>query len=186
LDISVKSGKRSSSDDGEADIINRQLKQTQEQSEGCERQLENIVRQANQEISKLSAKVQGVFSITSGMAKDSEFEKRKTHELVEQMNSKNRQFLKLQTMFDKLKRKLAPNSVDKQQQPLSFMPERSVTPRPIPKLNIPNSPSNKTPTELQFNFTNNSTQRFHPHNTLLHNRRQSSAFGVGRSNSYQN
>jgi hypothetical protein len=62
------------------------------------------------------------------MAKDCEFEKRKTHELVEQMNSKNRQFLKLQTMFDKLKRKLTPNPVDKQQQPLSFMPERSVTP----------------------------------------------------------
>jgi DNA anti-recombination protein RmuC len=62
LDISGKSGKCSTSDDGKQ-LINRQLKQTQEQSEGCERQLENIVRQANQEISKLSAKVQGVVKL---------------------------------------------------------------------------------------------------------------------------
>ncbi|CAB5395765.1 unnamed protein product [Rhizophagus irregularis] len=39
------------------------------------------------------------------LQKDMELEKRKTHDLAEQLQEKSRQFSKLQIMYDKLKRR---------------------------------------------------------------------------------
>lgn len=69
------------------------LKQSQDNADGLERQAEAIVRQANQEISNLQSKVKGIHDLNLlGLQKECEIEKRRTHELTEQMNGKNRQF----------------------------------------------------------------------------------------------
>ncbi|KAJ3293306.1 hypothetical protein HK104_004607, partial [Borealophlyctis nickersoniae] len=54
-----------------------------------ERQVQNIVREANQEIQNLREKL-------AGLTKEQEIEKRRNHELAEQYAEKGRQFQKLQ------------------------------------------------------------------------------------------
>ncbi|CAG8721233.1 14789_t:CDS:2, partial [Acaulospora colombiana] len=56
-----------------------------------EKQVQGVVRDAQAEITTLT--------------KDIELEKRKTHDLAEQLQEKGRQFSKLQVMYDKLKRR---------------------------------------------------------------------------------
>ncbi|CAG8576227.1 6912_t:CDS:2 [Acaulospora morrowiae] len=63
-----------------------------------EKQIQGVMREAQAEITTLRTKVQA-------LTKDMELEKRKTHDLAEQLQEKGRQFSKLQAMYDKLKRR---------------------------------------------------------------------------------
>ncbi|CAG8800439.1 28471_t:CDS:2, partial [Dentiscutata erythropus] len=56
-----------------------------------EKQVQSLMREAQSEVTTLQ--------------KDMELEKRKTHDLAEQLQEKGRQFSKLQLMYDKLKRR---------------------------------------------------------------------------------
>ncbi|KAI9006116.1 hypothetical protein BC832DRAFT_620961 [Gaertneriomyces semiglobifer] len=63
-----------------------------------ERQIQNIVREANTEI-------QGLRDKLIALQKEQELEQHRNHELGEQYAEKSRQFQKLQAMYDKLKRR---------------------------------------------------------------------------------
>ncbi|TPX58974.1 hypothetical protein PhCBS80983_g02812 [Powellomyces hirtus] len=63
-----------------------------------ERQVQSIIREANQEI-------QGKSKSITALQKAQEAEKLRNHELAEQYAEKGRQFQKLQLMYDKLKRR---------------------------------------------------------------------------------
>ncbi|KAI8921603.1 hypothetical protein BC831DRAFT_430120 [Entophlyctis helioformis] len=73
-------------------------KSLDEQCAKLERQLQSIVRDANQEVSALQDKINAI-------VKEAEMERARHHSLAEQFAEKNRQFMKLQTMYDKLKRR---------------------------------------------------------------------------------
>ncbi|KAK6096473.1 hypothetical protein MT418_003305 [Batrachochytrium dendrobatidis] len=73
-------------------------KDLDDQCSKLERQLQSLVREANQEIAALQESL-------SSTVKTNELEKRRHHELAEQFAEKTRQFQKLQALYDKLKRK---------------------------------------------------------------------------------
>ncbi|RUP47413.1 hypothetical protein BC936DRAFT_145762, partial [Jimgerdemannia flammicorona] len=73
-------------------------KNLEDKYSGLEKQLQGIVRDANAEITSLRERV-------TALQKDQELEKRKAHDLHDQLLEKTRQFQKLQTMYEKLKRK---------------------------------------------------------------------------------
>ncbi|KAI8899593.1 hypothetical protein BC833DRAFT_358800 [Globomyces pollinis-pini] len=77
------------------DIIRKTLN---EKCSELERNTQIVIREANQEIEALQEK----YKVASH---DRELEKRRIHELTEQMNEKSRQLQKLQVLYDKLKRK---------------------------------------------------------------------------------
>lgn len=62
-----------------------------------ESELSNVIAQANHEINLLRQKNQDV-------VKESQAEKKRIHELTDQVNDKNKQFMKLQAHYDKLKK----------------------------------------------------------------------------------
>ncbi|KAF0473751.1 E3 ubiquitin-protein ligase CCNB1IP1 [Gigaspora margarita] len=63
-----------------------------------EKQVQVLIRESESEVNVLKAKFQT-------LQKDMELEKRKTHDLNEQLQEKGRQLSKLQSMYDKLKRR---------------------------------------------------------------------------------
>ncbi|CAI2188399.1 1149_t:CDS:10, partial [Funneliformis geosporum] len=73
-------------------------KNLEEKYSQLEKQVQGILRDAQSEITSLKVKLQA-------LQKDMELEKRKTHELAEQLQEKGRQFSKLQGMYDKLRRR---------------------------------------------------------------------------------
>ncbi|RHZ45296.1 hypothetical protein Glove_682g37 [Diversispora epigaea] len=73
-------------------------KSLEEKYTQLEKQVQGIMRDFQTEITTLRAKVQA-------LTKDAELEKRKSHDLAEQLQEKGRQFSKLQSMYDKLKRR---------------------------------------------------------------------------------
>ncbi|CAG8794045.1 3213_t:CDS:2, partial [Acaulospora morrowiae] len=73
-------------------------KSLEEKYAQLEKQIQGVMREAQAEITTLRTKVQA-------LTKDMELEKRKTHDLAEQLQEKGRQFSKLQAMYDKLKRR---------------------------------------------------------------------------------
>ncbi|GBB84773.1 hypothetical protein RclHR1_11340006 [Rhizophagus clarus] len=73
-------------------------KNLEEKYAQLEKQVQGVMRDAQSEITSLRAKLQA-------LQKDMELEKRKTHDLAEQLQEKSRQFSKLQIMYDKLKRR---------------------------------------------------------------------------------
>ncbi|CAB5376428.1 unnamed protein product [Rhizophagus irregularis] len=73
-------------------------KNLEEKYTQLEKQVQGVMRDAQSEITSLRAKLQA-------LQKDMELEKRKTHDLAEQLQEKSRQFSKLQIMYDKLKRR---------------------------------------------------------------------------------
>ncbi|KAH6570200.1 hypothetical protein BASA83_007465 [Batrachochytrium salamandrivorans] len=74
------------------------FKDLDEQCSKLERQMQSLVREANQEIAALQENL-------AQTVKANEMEKHRHHDLAEQLAEKTRQFLKLQTIYDKLKRK---------------------------------------------------------------------------------
>ncbi|KAG9294629.1 hypothetical protein G9A89_008108 [Geosiphon pyriformis] len=73
-------------------------KNLEEKYTQIEKNLQGVMRDAQAEINTLSDRV-------SALQKDIELEKRKSHDLSEQLQEKGRQFSKLQVMYDKLKRR---------------------------------------------------------------------------------
>nr|CAG8449202.1 11456_t:CDS:10 [Entrophospora candida] len=73
-------------------------KNLQEKCSQLEKQMQSVIRDAQEEIASLKSKVQAI-------QKDLELEKHKNHDFAEQLQEKTRQFSKLQIMYDKLKRR---------------------------------------------------------------------------------
>ncbi|KAJ3321771.1 hypothetical protein HDV06_003920 [Boothiomyces sp. JEL0866] len=77
------------------EIVQRGLN---EKCNDYERKMQLLIREANQEL--------------AGLLKEREMERRRHHELTEQFAEKSRQFQKLQSMYDKLKRKIPLGKTD--------------------------------------------------------------------------
>ncbi|CAG8570549.1 4308_t:CDS:2 [Funneliformis caledonium] len=73
-------------------------KNLEEKYSQLEKQVQGVLRDAQSEITSLKVKLQA-------LQKEKEQEKRKAHELAEQLQEKHRQFSKLQGMYDKLRRR---------------------------------------------------------------------------------
>jgi myosin heavy subunit len=73
-------------------------KNIEEKATGLETQIDEVIRDANQEIKGLRERYQTI-------QKEQEIEKRKGHDIYEELKEKNRQLNKLQTVYDKMKAK---------------------------------------------------------------------------------
>jgi len=73
-------------------------KNLQEKCSQLEKQMQSVIRDAQEEITSLKSKIQAI-------QKDLELEKNRNHDFAEQLQEKTRQFSKLQIMYDKLKRR---------------------------------------------------------------------------------
>lgn len=74
-----------------------------------QKQLENVIREANGEINLLSSKV-------SELERDLELERRKVHDLQDATRERDKEYQKLKTQHDKIKRKalLTPNPIGRE------------------------------------------------------------------------
>jgi hypothetical protein len=73
-------------------------KNVADKATGLETQIDEVIRDANQEIKGLRERYQAI-------QKEQEMDKRKSHDVYEGLQEKNRQFNKLQTLYDKMKAK---------------------------------------------------------------------------------
>ncbi|KAG8690326.1 hypothetical protein FRC08_010564, partial [Ceratobasidium sp. 394] len=82
------------------------MKNVNERNAHLQKQLDNVVREANSELTLLNNKL-------TGIERDLELERRKTRDLMDAAREKDKEYQKLKTQFDNLKRKtiLAPNTL---------------------------------------------------------------------------
>ena len=97
------------------------FKEIQDKSHGLEKQLQNVLQSAQEEIESLQSKYQELFQ-------ELENEKRVCMETQDQLQDKCRQFKKLQTMYDKLKRSkslLTPPNMESREEYMEYMENES-------------------------------------------------------------
>ncbi|KAG8726112.1 hypothetical protein FRC12_023693, partial [Ceratobasidium sp. 428] len=82
------------------------LKNVNERNAHIQKQLDNVVREANSELTLLNNKL-------TGIERDLELERRKTRDLMDVARERDKEYQKLKTQYDNLKRKtiLAPNTL---------------------------------------------------------------------------
>ncbi|KAL5487811.1 hypothetical protein ACEPAI_5919 [Sanghuangporus weigelae] len=87
-------------------IKNTVLKNMNERNAQLQKQLDNVIREANGELSLLNNKVQG-------LERELEIERRKIREMQDAARERDKEYQKLKNHYDKIKRKalLAPNSL---------------------------------------------------------------------------
>jgi rubrerythrin len=114
-------------------------KATEEKYFDLERKYEQIVREANQEVNG-TLHLLGLVEKLKQMRREQELEKRRIHELNEQLQDKSRQFQKLQNMYDRMKRKVP-------------MSQKEMEQMSIKQPTFPNQHSQRSPPNHSFRFT---------------------------------